>query len=158
MIGNLRVVPDDIYHHGGVTLRAALQRILHPYDLVPVIRHEVLLITTRADAESWRDQSGVQELLKSTLQKLVEELQKPTTAEFDDQPLGEVCQFFSNIHGITLLVDSAAEDDDADLPITANLSGVSLAAALEFICDQYGLTCIERGDEVLVRRAGNNAE
>jgi antitoxin component YwqK of YwqJK toxin-antitoxin module len=136
-----------------VTLQGALERILEPHGLAIVIRHEMILITTRADREAWRDRSGVRQLFSTAPLALVEELRKPTSLEFDGTPLQEVCAHLSDLHGIKVRADT--EDVDEDMPVTAVVFGRTLAAALSFVCDQHGLTCVDRANEVLVRRAAN---
>jgi antitoxin component YwqK of YwqJK toxin-antitoxin module len=142
--------------HSGVTLKAVLEQILKRYDLLPVLRNEMLLITTRADAQAWRDRSGVPRLFRSTMPTLVKELRE-TTVAFDERlPLRDVCQRISDYHGIKLRVDPYANDELSDLPIMATLTDFrdrALASLLAFLCDQYSLTCVDTGTEVLVRRA-----
>jgi antitoxin component YwqK of YwqJK toxin-antitoxin module len=136
---------------GGMSLRAALQIALEPHNLAPVVRHGMLLITTREDADSWQDCTGVRQIIGNRLSPFVAEFEKPTQFQFHETPLKDVCRFISDLHGIRVQLEPEAENELADTPITLYLSGVSLAGGLAFILDQHGLCCVETPSAVLIR-------
>ena len=85
-------------------------------------------------------------------EKIRQELAKKVTLHFDKKPLTQVAVAVEKIHGIEVEVDHHALDMlgvDSKIPITFNLSGVTLRTALRHMLGRYDLTTIIR-DEALV--------
>ncbi|GIW91420.1 MAG: hypothetical protein KatS3mg109_1852 [Pirellulaceae bacterium] len=92
--------------------------------------------------------------------RIYEELRKPTSIDFDNQPLTEVAQILSEDHQIPIIIDKKALNDAAiptDTPITIHLSGVRLASALRIMLSEHDLTYIIK-DEVLKITTPEEAE
>lgn len=93
-------------------------------------------------------------------QRIFEELQKETEANFPDIPLSEVMTYFSELHNITILIDSVALGDDGltvDEPVNVSLSGIKLKSALNIILKPIGLTYVIE-DEVMKITTNAKAE
>ena len=70
-------------------------------------------------------------------------LDQPTDCRFVKTPLGEVASFFAKRHGTGVTLDEEALREAGiafDAPVTAEVRGVSLAAALNLVLSQVGLT------------------
>lgn len=75
--------------------------------------------------------------------KIVAALEDDTRLEFIETPLEQVVTFLQDQHDISIKLDQRALDDvgvGADSPITAELKGVSLHAALQHMLGQLDLT------------------
>lgn len=84
-------------------------------------------------------------------QRIFEELQKETEANFPDIPLSEVMTYFSELHNITILINSNDLGEDGltvDEPVNVSLSGIKLKSALNIILKPIGLTYVIE-DEVM---------
>ncbi len=84
-------------------------------------------------------------------QRIFEELQKETEANFPDIPLSEVMTYFAELHNITILINSndlGEEGLTVDEPVNVALSGIKLKSALNIILKPIGLTYLVE-DEVM---------
>ncbi|WP_145308376.1 vWA domain-containing protein [Gimesia fumaroli] len=84
-------------------------------------------------------------------QRIFEELQKETEANFPDIPLSEVMTYFAELHNITILINSndlGEEGLTPDEPVNVSLSGIKLKSALNIILKPIGLTYVIE-DEVM---------
>lgn len=84
-------------------------------------------------------------------QRIFEELQKETEANFPDIPLSEVMTYFADLHNITILINSndlGEEGLTPDEPVNVSLSGIKLKSALNIILKPIGLTYVVE-DEVM---------
>jgi hypothetical protein len=71
--------------------------------------------------------------------------------EFIDQPLKEAMEYLADAHGITIILDEKALQDEGiqtDEPLNHVLSGITLRSALRIILEPLGLTYIIE-DEVM---------
>ena len=87
-------------------------------------------------------------------------LARPTQMEFLDTPLGDVIDYLKDHHKIEIQLDCRALEDvgiGADTPITKNLKGISLRAALNLILRDLSLTWAIY-DEVLLITTPEEAE
>ena len=87
-------------------------------------------------------------------------LDSPTQMEFIDAPLCDVIEFLKDYHGIEIQLDRRATEDvgiTADTPITTNLKGISLRAALNLLLRYHSLTSTIQ-DEVLLITTPEEAE
>ncbi|MBW3542584.1 MAG: hypothetical protein KY476_20160 [Planctomycetes bacterium] len=76
---------------------------------------------------------------------------KGVDIEFIDQPLKEAMEFIEDAHGITIVIDERALQDEGiamDEPLNYILSGVTLKSALNIMLRPLGLTYVFE-DEVL---------
>jgi hypothetical protein len=76
------------------------------------------------------------------VEKVRKALVAPTQLEFVDQPLREVMDYLKDRHDIEIQLDEhslgmAVDGKERDLPITLNVKGIPLAAALQAIEDRY---------------------
>lgn len=84
-------------------------------------------------------------------QRIFEELQKETEANFPDIPLSEVMTYFAELHNITILINSEDLGDDGltpEEPVNVSLTGIKLKSALNIILKPIGLTYVIE-DEVM---------
>ncbi|WP_299469697.1 hypothetical protein [uncultured Gimesia sp.] len=84
-------------------------------------------------------------------QRIFEELQKETEANFPDIPLSEVMTYFAELHNITILINSndlGEEGLTVDEPVNVALSGIKLKSAMNIILKPIGLTYVIE-DEVM---------
>ncbi len=84
-------------------------------------------------------------------QRIFEELQKETEANFPDIPLSEVMTYFAELHNITILINSndlGEEGLTVDEPVNVSLSGIKLKSAMNIILKPIGLTYLIE-DEVM---------
>ena len=76
-----------------------------------------------------------------------------TSCEFIETPLGDVVDFFREMHKINIIADKKALDDvgiGTDTPITARISGVSFCSALELILRPLDLSWTIHNEVLLV--------
>jgi hypothetical protein len=138
----------------GFSLRAALQVMLHEQGLAPVVRRQVLLITTLDDAAAWRDETGLPEILAGTNAELVQSLQGVANCKFKETPLKEVLSHFRNQESIPIRFKESAfvgRSRLLDEPVTLPLRGVSRVTALGFVLDDHELSCTELDGEMWVK-------
>jgi hypothetical protein len=79
------------------------------------------------------------------------ELDNTTNVDFFDTPLKDAMEYLADLHGIVIILDDPALQDEGiqtDVPITQSLSGISLRSALRIILQQHQLTYIIE-DEVM---------
>lgn len=84
-------------------------------------------------------------------QRIFEELQQETEANFPDIPLSEVMTYFSDLHNITILInenDLGEEGLTVDEPVNVSLTAIKLKSALNIILKPIGLTYLIE-DEVM---------
>ena len=87
-------------------------------------------------------------------------LAEKTALEFTETPLVDIIEFLKDHHKIAILLDKKALDDvgvAADIPITCNLKGLSLRAALDLSLRNLGLA-LDIQDEVLLITTAEKAE
>ena len=74
------------------------------------------------------------------VEKVRKALATPTKMEFVDTPLSDVAAYLKDLHGIEIQLDGQALGKagvTADTPISLELKGVPLAAALQLIDDKF---------------------
>jgi len=84
-------------------------------------------------------------------QRIFEELQQETEANFPDIPLSEVMTYFSELHNITILInanDLGEEGLTVDEPVNVSLTAIKLKSAMNIILKPIGLTYLIE-DEVM---------
>jgi hypothetical protein len=137
----------------GFIARAALQITLTDVGLAPVVRRDVLVITTRHDAAHWRDETGLPEIMRRDT-PLCEALEQVTVMRFRDATLSDVFTFCRETHEIAIRPDDSAFPNPAavlQMPISVDLRGISVANALGFVLDDCNLRCVEKDGELLVQ-------
>ncbi len=80
-------------------------------------------------------------------------LRDPTRMEFTEMPLIDAMAFLKDYHGIEIQLDTRALEDigvGSDTPVTRNLNGISLDAALRLMLDDIDLTHIVRNGVLVV--------
>jgi len=93
-------------------------------------------------------------------QAIDEALAHPIKIEVTDLPLTDVVSLLKSEHPIPILIDAKALEEAGitpDTPVTASIQGVSVAAGLEHIFRQLGLTWMVQ-DEALVITTPEEAE
>ncbi len=139
-----------------ITFRAALALMLDTFpqrDLVLVIRNEILLVTAGENQLHWRDPTGVSALLADRDSPWPHKLAEPIQFEFIETPLRDVCDFLSGCHKFRIALDLSefhSVDRIQNRPITMNLHGISLAAALTTMLDENDLAVEARGLELAI--------
>ena len=84
-------------------------------------------------------------------EKIEQALQQETQIEFVDTPLSDAVAFFSKLHGIIILIDKPALEEEGislDEPLTLSLDGVKLSSALNIILKPLKMDYVIE-DEVL---------
>jgi uncharacterized membrane protein YgcG len=92
--------------------------------------------------------------------KIMDELKKPTSFEFNETPLREVVKYLNELHGINIEVDQKNLGDanvTLDTPVTKVLKGVTLKSALRLMLNDLGASYIVR-DEVLLITSKEQAD
>lgn len=85
--------------------------------------------------------------------KILAAFEDDTRLEFIETPLNQVIEFLGNQHDIAIKLDTRALDEvgiGADVPITANLKGVSLHAGLQNLLEQLDLTYSIENEVVMI--------
>ena len=90
-----------------LTLRAALQILLRDAGLAPVVRRDVLVITTPVDASRWRDNTGLPQILRGPETPLRQSLQQITKMRFQEATLNEVFAFCREKHKFSIRLDES---------------------------------------------------
>ena len=142
---------------GMFTLENTLRMLLDPLGLAITYRYESLYITSLEGAQDWQDRTGVSQILGNPQSELARVVGEDTRLEFIDTPLKYVFAFLQDVHRISIRFDESAfangesVESCAELPVTANLKGVSLGSALQYLFDGLGLTCVDEDGTLLVR-------
>ena len=74
-----------------------------------------------------------------TVERIREDLGATTQMEFLDQPLSDVVAYLKDLHRIEIQIDGGALEDaglNSDMPITLNIKGIRLGAALQLLDDK----------------------
>jgi hypothetical protein len=67
---------------------------------------------------------------------ILEQLDQSTRMDFEQMPLGEVADYLSEYHGITIMLDQRALDEigiGSDTPVSARVKGISLRSGLRLM-------------------------
>jgi RNA polymerase sigma factor (sigma-70 family) len=81
------------------------------------------------------------------MERVLDELEKDTTILYIDTPFSDVKDYLSDLHGISIIFDKAAMEKvgiAVDHPITSDLKGISLRAALEVVLEPLDLDYVVR--------------
>jgi hypothetical protein len=86
------------------------------------------------------------------IEAIMASLDQPTDIEFIESTVGHVLQVVSERHGIKAVLDDQlrAKDAAGDFPVTRNVKGISLRAALNIILADVGLDFVIDGEKVVV--------
>ncbi|WP_153555130.1 hypothetical protein [Roseimaritima sediminicola] len=93
-------------------------------------------------------------------QRLRQMLREKTTVEFFETPLEDAVQVLSEKHQLPILIDRRALEEiglDKEVPVTLNVSNISLQSALRLLLNEADLVAVVR-DEVVVVTTKENAE
>ena len=137
----------------GVSLQSALRLLLGQQDLDYVIRDEVVLITTPAEAAAMDPgPPGFTMDHSAAAKRIAEALEQPTQLECVETPLADVVDYLKDLHHIEIQLDhktmkQAGISDST--PVTFKRKGVSLQSALSAMLDGLDLQ-FEIRDEVLL--------
>ena len=86
-------------------------------------------------------------------EKILRQLDAPTTLEFIETPVADVVAYLRDLHGIDVRMDLKAFEKakiSPDEPITRNLRGISLRSALRLTLPDLGLTYVLQRDHLLI--------
>lgn len=142
---------------GLLSFESTMRMLVDPLGLAMTYRYESLVFTSLEDAQDWQDRTGVTQILENPQSNLARVFREDTRLEFIDTPLKYVFGFLQDVHTISIRFDESAFADDeplenyAELPVTSNLKGISLAFALQCVFDGLGLTCVDEDGTLLVR-------
>lgn len=92
--------------------------------------------------------------------RIFQELNRPTTIEFVEQPLKDVVLYLQEQHNIPIVLASKKLEEASvspDTPITKNLKGITLRSALRLMLNELELTYVVR-EEVLQITTPEDAE
>ncbi len=95
----------------------------------------------------------------AAVKKIEEALKSPTIFEFIDAPLEDVVEFLRDQHHIEIQIDTKALTDvglGTDLPITKNVKGISLGAALRLVLREHHLTYLIDNEVLLITTIETN--
>ncbi len=132
------------------TVESALQRMLDRWKLTYVIEHETVVITTQ---ESRKTQSLPNMKSQFEDQKFLDALEDETRFEFVETPLDNVIAFVKDFHHIEIQIDRRALSEaniSPEIPITANIKGVSLRASLLITLRNVGLVAVVQEGFLLI--------
>lgn len=85
--------------------------------------------------------------------RIVAALESPTQVDFVDTPLTDAIQYLKDLHKIEIQLDAKALEASGvalDKPVTRNVAGVSLRAALDLILQELALVWTIRDDVLLI--------
>ncbi len=152
------------YDYGSMALRVARQRavvdmlyqtelshIPFPDEPIPYPDAEVWQTLTARRGEKYSSMSLASR--SKAERTIIEALNSPTRLEFVDTPLEDVVDFLRDYHDIETQIDTRALGDvglGTDLPITKDLKGISLRAALKLMLREFDLTYIIDNDVLLI--------
>jgi hypothetical protein len=145
-----------------LTSGAMLALLLEPHGLTATYRFGMIWITTKDNARSWVDRTGVAtalespppEVLPSDRERIRVAFQQLGHLDFVDTPLQDVAGYLSETYRVPI----ACEMKFKDLPVTDTILGVSLQNALAAMCDQHGLRVRWRDGKTLVIEPQEGAE
>ncbi len=142
----------------GMSLRSALHLILEPLNLDFTIRDEVLVITSASGAEARLTAPGHS---RSVANEINRKLDKKSGFDFLETPLSDACDFISEEHNISIIIDGNALDEigvATDEPITMSLDDVSLRSALHLILEPLDLAYTIHDEVLMITSADEAAE
>jgi hypothetical protein len=145
-----------------ITTGAMLVLLFEPYDLAATYRFGVIWITTKDDAKSWVDRTGIAELLKSPppevrtsdREKIRAAFEQPAQFDFLDTPVHYAAKWLSETYRVPIVCDEGIKD----MPLTSNLRGVTFQNALGALCEHYGLRVRWKDGNTLVIEPQEEAE
>jgi hypothetical protein len=119
-----------------------------------VYRHGCVWITTKDDAQSWVDRTGMPELLQSLsagptglqAQQIRDKLDSFALAYFVDETPAGVARSFREMHKINLRFNNV----DQSMLFNMEIDGASLRDALAAMCDLYDLRIRWEGGTTLI--------
>lgn len=85
--------------------------------------------------------------------RIGEALDEKTEADFVDQPLSAVIDYFKQLHGIEIQLDNKALAEaglDGGVPITRSVKGITLRSALQLLLHDLDLTYMIRYEVLLI--------
>ena len=114
------------------------------------------------DRQSSADTSASYDLKSRTPveQRMLAALQEKTRFEFNDTPLSDVLAFISELHGLQVLVDEQALEDEnisVDQAMTMEVKDIRLRSALDLLLRPLHLEAVIR-DEVMLITSQSEAE
>lgn len=127
-----------------IPLGGLLVVALEPKDLAATYRFGTISITTKEDAASWVDRTGVTTLLENAPADATEQqraavrefLEKPAEFDFVDTPIADVSRFITQFFQP---VELKWEGAPFDRTVNSGLRGISMRDALGALCDQHDL-------------------
>ncbi len=143
----------------GVTLDSALRLTLEQSGLVPLIRDDVLLITTEKESRRLLQQGAIDPAAYAISGKaaatrwIAESLKKTASLSVVKKPLCDVLHLLSDDYRLEIQMDRRRMHQvgvKADVPCTITLKDVSLNSILRQLLTPLGLTYVVRDEVVLV--------
>jgi hypothetical protein len=131
----------------------ALKEVLADYPIAADYRYGTIVITSAQSADSWRDPTGVTTLSPPPGSALAKAWSSPATFQFIETPLGFALTSIEKQHGITFELSRLAEYEKEvvgrEIPVTCNLSGLSLRDSLGLLLEPLEFR-VRLQDETLV--------
>ena len=86
-------------------------------------------------------------------ERILSELEKPTSIDFIDTSLKDVVLFLAELHAITILIDESAlkeESISTDTPINLQIKGIKFRSGLRLVLEPLGLEFVIRNEVMTV--------
>ena len=120
----------------------------------PAIVYPTAEVWAELSARRWEKYSSMNlASMRTADKKIAEALKNPTQLEFVETPLENVVDYLRDHHDIEIRIDSGALGDiglGTDAPVTKNLKGISLRAALRLMLNELDLTYIVDNESLLI--------
>lgn len=142
-----------------IPLCLALHLLLEPRALTCVQRFDLLWITTRANAKSWRDRTGLETLRPEPGSALADALSRlARSPDFLETPLQEVADALTADFSIPI----DCQGDTLDKPgyrgappnVTLCIDGLPLRSILGIVCEQCNFRCEQTDDGLVLQPVG----
>ncbi|REK10543.1 MAG: hypothetical protein DWQ37_16245 [Planctomycetota bacterium] len=97
--------------------------------------------------------------LSANEEKILAALEQPTEINFVDRPLRDVVEYLGEYHrkdGLQVQFDSRAMEDigiESDVPVSINVKGLSLRAALSLLLSDHDLVALVKDDVLMITTA-----
>ena len=138
-----------------VPLSAALVLVVEPLGLSCDYRYGCVQIVSAADAENWRDRTGVSEIKPRPDSALARQWEQPVRFDFVETGLSDVMRYVNKATGVP--IDVSVEKPLDQTPITIFLNNLSLKSSMGIFCERFDLHVRQDGDTLVIEPRENSA-
>ena len=133
-------------------LIVVLGKMLQPHGLVCDYRYGSLWVTERADAENWKDPTGVSEIVPPAGSRLAAQWEAASRMEFVETPLADAFRIVENTNLVKFDTSPAPDSivHSSRITVTLNVSGLPLKHCLGMLLDRVDCQAKLDGETIVI--------